>query len=233
MAIRRVAENPDPSLLSDPNKPRFQQSLRLLQYLRDVHSDSDSAEALDKWTEALINTLERIPEEVNGLVALSRAYKILNSITAERIATLQDVNDASFDYFFNKNSDIKSRLKGMLKAAQSVYMGRGGQKPSPEEVQQSGRLMRAFKQADPNPAPPSQEPVSLSQQEPELPENKSTREGFWTGLLKEYEDAVRRDLRRKDRYRQRTEKERPTVLIPPPSFPNRKPGDYMTNLPPS
>ncbi|KAG8992018.1 hypothetical protein FRB94_012043 [Tulasnella sp. JGI-2019a] len=93
MAIRRVTHNPLPPLLTSVANPRFLHSFRLLQFLRDRHSDSESAEALETWTAHLSQVLKvlktsgrghyeeqdimRWSQMVNDLMARSSAYQTL------------------------------------------------------------------------------------------------------------------------------------------------------------
>ncbi|KAG9024300.1 hypothetical protein FRB95_011714 [Tulasnella sp. JGI-2019a] len=133
MAIRRVTHNPLPPLLTSVANPRFLHSFRLLQFLRDRDSDSESAEALETWTAHLSQVLKvlktsgrghyeeqdimRWSQMVNDLMARSSAYQTLNSITAKNINTLNDVSDADLEHFIMMNAKIRSRLQRLMKAA--------------------------------------------------------------------------------------------------------------------
>ncbi|KAG9035769.1 hypothetical protein FRB95_010537 [Tulasnella sp. JGI-2019a] len=137
MVIRRVTHNVHPALLASHNNPRFKHSLRLLQFLRDTHSDSESAKALETWVIRLSEELEslettgpnRCREQdvikwtrlVKALVAWSNAYKTLNSITIRNIDTLNEVSDFDLEYFIMTNAKIRDHLEKLKKAATRIH----------------------------------------------------------------------------------------------------------------
>ncbi|KAG9000246.1 hypothetical protein FRB93_012786 [Tulasnella sp. JGI-2019a] len=90
MAIIRVTNdpNPDPALLTRAAfLPRFRSSLSLLQYLRDVHSDTQSAKALAVY----VLRLGKREEELKR--AEARAYQRLLA----RSSTYQIMSVSRFD----------------------------------------------------------------------------------------------------------------------------------------